>query len=168
LWRSIGIDAAEVPGGSDRVRLRAVDGRTDELGWLAVTGPRLRSVVALDDFVAGRNPVLIGWPVAFLYPCIRDIPTVIDGVAQTPGALITGPRPRADEESDQVIGGTFAELAEFGELGEVPARLAGHPDVDWGAVFLVRDETARDAYDRTVTRVVRSGGDDTGHVPPEP
>lgn len=168
LWRSIGIDAAEVPDGADRVRLRAVDGRTDNFGWLALTGPRLRSVVGLEEFLAGRRPVLISWPVAFLYPCFRDIPSVLGGVAQTPGAVISGPRPRGDEETDQVIGGTFAELAEFGELGELPARLAGHPDVDWGALFLSGDDAARDAYDRTVTQVERTGWDDTGHVAPEP
>ena len=167
LWRSIGVDAAQIPPGANRVRLRAKDTRTDTDGWLAVTGPRLRSVVPLERYLAGREPVLIGWPVAFLFPCHRDIPRVADGLAQTPTALIEGPRPRTQEERDPVVGGTFAQLDQFGGVGEVPTRLAGAPDVDWGALLISRDGTVRDDYDREVRRVVRSGWDSTGHVAPE-
>ncbi len=167
LWRSIGIDSAQVTPGADRVRLRAVDGRTDRDGWLAVTGPRLRSVVPLNDFLTAHGPVLIGWPIAFLFPCLRDIPVVSGGLAQTPGAVIAGPRPRFDEERDRGIGGTFAELDVFGQLGEIPTRLVGHPDVDWGALFVSFDPTARDTYQRSIIRVPRSGLDTTGRERPQ-
>jgi arabinosyltransferase B len=167
LWRPIGVDPDQVPPSADRVRLRATDGRTDNEGWLAVTGPRQRSVVPLNAFLAEHQPVLIGWPVSFLFPCIRDIPAVSDGVAQTPGAMIRGPRPQFDLERDPVLGGTFAELDQFGRLGEVPTRLVGHPDVDWGSLLISRDDAAKDNYTREVRRVVRTGWDDTGHVAPE-
>jgi arabinosyltransferase B len=98
---------------------------------------------------------------------VRDIPTVAGGLAQTPGSVIAGPRPRFDEERDRRLGGTFAELDVFGKLGEVPTRVVGHPEVDWGALFVSGDTTAKDAYRRTITEVPRSGLDDTGHVLPE-
>ena len=167
LWRTIGIDASDVPAGVDRVRLRAVADRSDSIGWLAVTGPRLRSIIGLDQFLAGRGPVLVAWPLAFLFPCVRNTPIVVDGLAQTPNVLIAAPRPRVDQERDPYIGGTFAELDEFGELGEVPTRLRGHPDLDWGSLFVSRDPEARDAYQRSITRSTRSGLDATGNSPPE-
>lgn len=167
LWRPVGVDADQIPPGADRVRLRAIDGRTDDEGWLAVTGPRQRSVVPLRTFLADHQPVLIGWPVSFLFPCIRDIPEVSDGLAQTPGAVILGPRPQFDTERNPALGGTFAALDQFGKLGEVPTRLAGHPDVDWGALLISRDDADKDGYDREVRRVTRYGWDSTGHVVPE-
>jgi arabinosyltransferase C len=167
LWRTLGVDESDVPTGADRVRIRATDDRSDEFGWLAVTGPRSRTAVPLTRYLADRGPVVVGWPVAFLFPCIRDIPVVSGGVAQTPGALILGPRPRFDEERDQHLGGTFAELDQFGALGEVPTQLAGHPDVEWGALLVSGDKAPKDAYDRVTTRVVRPGWDDTGRVQPE-
>jgi arabinosyltransferase B len=160
LWRSIGLDAAEIPPEADRVRIRAVDARTDPQGWLAFTGPRLRSVVGLTEFLASHGPVLVTWPQSFLFPCVRDIPAVADGLAQAPEAVIEAPRPRFAEDRDQALGGTFAALVPFGRLYEVPTRLVGHPDIDWGALLLSGDTAARDAYQRSTTRVVRPGHDE--------
>ncbi|MDY6997659.1 MAG: arabinosyltransferase domain-containing protein [Actinomycetota bacterium] len=157
LWRSIGVDAEQIPAGADRVRLTAIDGRTDEFGWLAFTGPRLRSTVGLNDFLAGLSPVLLSWPQGFLFPCVRDIPRVAAGVAETPGAVIESPRPFFVEDRDQAIGGTFAGLVFYGGLREVSARLRGHPEVDWGTVLVADPAARRDAYDLTTTREVRWG-----------
>lgn len=157
LWRSIGVDAAQVPAGADRVRLRARDARTDEWGWLAFTGPRRRSVVGLTEFLTGRGPVLLGWPQGFLFPCQRDIPRVAAGVAQTPRAVIESPRPFFREDRVTDIGGVFAGLIPYGGLGEVPGRLRGHPEIDWGTVFVATPESSRDAYDLSATREVRWG-----------
>jgi arabinosyltransferase B len=153
-WRSIGLDAAQIPAGADRVRIRAVDATTDPDGWLAVTGPRLRSVVGLTEFLAHHRPVLVSWPQAFLFPCVRDIVGVADGLADAPRAVIEAPRRHGRLSAittDQSQGGDFAALRPFGQLSEVPTRLAGHPDVDWGALELSGDTAARDAYTRTRT-----------------
>jgi arabinosyltransferase C len=88
-------------------------------------------------------------------------------MAQTPSVVIEGPRPRFDEERDRHLGGTFAELDVFGKLGEVPTRLVGHPDVDWGALFVSYDDTPRDAYQRKITRILRGGAAEIGHAAPE-
>ncbi len=159
LWRTIGVDAAEIPVGADRVRIQATDARTDPWGWLAFTGPRLRSVIGLTAFLVGRGPVLVTWPQSFLFPCLRDTPRVEAGLAQTPRAVIESPRPRMAEDRDPTIGGTFAGLVPFGRLYEVPTRLIGHPEIDWGALLLSGDTDAPDTYQRATIRVRRWGHD---------
>jgi arabinosyltransferase C len=154
-WRSIGLDAAQIPPGADRVRIRAIDATTDPDGWLAVTGPRLRSVVGLTQFLAGRGPVLVSWPQAFLFPCVHNIVGASGGLAEAPRVVIEAPRRHgrlSANTTDQVQGGDFAALRAFGRLSEVPTRLAGHPDIDWGTLQLSVDPAARDAYQRTTTR----------------
>lgn len=157
LWRSLGVDSADVPVGADRVRVHAVDGRTDEAGWLAFTGPRLRSTVPLNDFLADNGPVLISWPQSFLFPCVQNIAAVSGGLAQTPRTVVESPRPWFTEDRNPDLGGTFAGLAAFGQLNEIPSRLIGHPDVDWGSVLVSGDTPTRDNYVRSTTREVVSG-----------
>lgn len=157
LWRTIGIDAAELPPGADRVRIRAVDARTDDFGWLAFTGPRLRSIVPLNRFLVAHGPVLLSWPQSFVFPCVHDIATVSGGVAQTPVVVIESPRPWLTDDRDPEVGGTFTGLAQFGNLYEIPSRLVGHPEVDWGTVKVSGDTASRDAYQRTVTEVTVPG-----------
>lgn len=152
LWRSVGVDAADVPAGADRVRVHAIDDRTDDDGWLAFTGPRLRTAVALNDFLADNGPVLISWPQSFLFPCVGNIAGVSGGVAQTPRIVIESPRPWMTDDRNPDIGGTFTGLATFGQLGEIPSRLVGHPDIDWGSVLVSGDTAARDAYVRSTTQ----------------
>ncbi|MGH3525951.1 MAG: arabinosyltransferase domain-containing protein [Pseudonocardiaceae bacterium] len=158
-WRSIGLDAAQIPVGADRVRIRATDASTDPDGWLAVTGPRLRSVVGFNEFLAGRGPVLVSWPQAFLFPCVRDIVGVADGLADAPRVVIEAPRrlgrlSAITTAQDQ--GGDFAAIRPYGRLYEVPTRLIGHPDVDWGALQLSADTAAHDTYQHTTSHVPSS------------
>jgi hypothetical protein len=166
LWRTIGVDAAATPAGATRVRIRATDGRTDEEGWLAVTGPRLRSALGLNDFLAGRGPVLVAWPQAFLFPC-APLPRVAAGLAQTPDTVIESPRPYFAEDRDPNIGGTFAGVPGLGDLQEVPTRVRGHPDIDWGSVRVWFGGIGRDRYDVAVERHVVSGAGGIPRQPPE-
>ncbi|MBA2471857.1 MAG: arabinosyltransferase C-terminal domain-containing protein, partial [Pseudonocardiales bacterium] len=159
-WRSIGLDAAQVPNGADRIRIRSVDATTDPDGWLAVTGPRLRSVVGFNEFLAGRGPVLVSWPQAFLFPCLRNIVGVGDGLAGAPQVVIEAPRREgrlSAVTTAQDQGGAFAAIRPFGRLYEIPTRLAGHPDVDWGALQLSADTAERDTYQRTTTHITADG-----------
>ncbi|MGH3671185.1 MAG: arabinosyltransferase C-terminal domain-containing protein, partial [Pseudonocardiaceae bacterium] len=151
-WRSIGLDAAQIPPGADRVRIHAIDDTTDSDGWLAVTGPRLRSVVGLTTFLAHRGPVLVAWPQAFLFPCVHNIVRVGGGLAGAPRVVIEAPRRLGRLSAittDQSQGGDFAAIRLFGRLYEVPTRLAGHPEIDWGALQLSADPSARDTYQHT-------------------
>ena len=120
-WRTTGVDASDVPAGADRVRIRAVDGSTDTFGWLAFTGPRLRSVVGLTAFLADNGPVLTAWPMGYVFPCVHNIAEVSGGVAETPRTVIESPRPRATEDRLRDIGGTFAELDMSASCTKFPA-----------------------------------------------
>lgn len=164
LWRTIGIDVAQIPPGADRIRIRA---RSDATRWLAVTGPRLRSVLGMNQFLADHGPVLISWPQSFLFPCVRDIVEVSGGVGLTPRTVIESPRPFFTEDRDQSVAGTFAAITGFGGLQEIPTRLAGHPDIDWGALLTSPTDKVRDAYALTQAHTVRWGFDDAGRMPPQ-
>jgi arabinosyltransferase B len=157
LWRTISVDATDIPAAANRVRIRAAAARTDAFGWLAFTGPRLRSIVGLNRFLAEHGPVLISWPQSFLFPCVYNIAAVNGGLAQTPTTVIESPRPWSTDDRDPNVGGNFAELTTFGDLHEIPSRLIGHPEVDWGSVLVSGDTTAHDAYQRTVTEVTVAG-----------
>ncbi len=156
-WRAIAVDTGQIPPEADRVRLRAADARTDPADWFAFTGPRLHSAIGLSAFLASHGPVLIAWPMPFLFPCVRNIVRVAHGLAQAPRSVVVSPGPWFTEPMDQSVGGDFAALAHFGRLYEVPTRVIGHPELDWGALLVSADQSARDAYDVRITDVSRAG-----------
>nr|MDQ2710587.1 arabinosyltransferase C-terminal domain-containing protein [Actinomycetota bacterium] len=161
LWRSVWLTPDQVPVGADRVRVVAVDGASDPDGWLALTGPRLREVVRLADYLNDAGPVLVNWPIAFLFPCVRDVVTVAHGVAAAPRTVLAPPR-RYDglggQSTDPGVAGVFAAIHILGGLGEVPTRVAGHPDLDWGSLLLVDYHgAAMDGFHATLSRVEESG-----------
>jgi arabinosyltransferase C len=123
--------------------------------------------VGLNEFLAENGPVLMSWPTSFVFPCVHNIAGVANGVAQTPAVVIEPPRPYFSEDRDPSIGGTFAAVAQFGELHEVPSRLVGQPDLDWGTVLVAPAGERRDAYERSVSRELRWGVDSVGAARPE-
>jgi arabinosyltransferase C len=171
LWRAVGVPAREIPTGSDRVRIRAVDATSDPDGWLAVTGPRLRELLGLREFLARHSPVLIAWPIAFLFPCTTNVVTVSGGLARAPVSVLEAPQEYSGlsgATTDSTIGGSYAALRDLGGLGEVTTRLAGHPELDWGDLLLTSYPVARDTYRATVTWTRSSGlhADDAAPTPP--
>jgi arabinosyltransferase C len=171
LWRAVGVPAGDIPSGADRVRVRAVDATSAPDGWLAVTGPRLRQVLGLRQFLASHSPVLVAWPIAFLFPCAVDIPAVRDGLAGAPVSVLEAPLRYSGlsaATTDQTIGGTFATLRDSGRLGEVTTRLAGRSGTDWGNLLLTGYPAARDTYRATVSWREVSGlrGDGPALMPP--
>lgn len=159
-WRMLAEPVRAIPAGADRVRVRAVDGSTDVGGWLAVTGPRLRETVPLTQFVAGRGPVLVDWPMSWAVPCIRDMPRVTDGLAQAPRVLLAV-QPAyawvAGIAYDPGQGGSFAGTVVTATGREVPSRLVGSPGEPWGRVVLLDYDISRDAYERKTTQVRQWG-----------
>jgi arabinosyltransferase C len=153
LWRAIGVPAAEVPPGADRVRLNATDASSDPSGWLSVTGPRLRHEVELRQYLRQHGPTLVAWPIAFLFPCAANVVGVRDGLAQAPVTVLEAPGQYAglsSVSSDSTAGGDFAALRLVGRLGQVTNRLVGGHGADWGDVLLTNYPAARDAYRATV------------------
>ena len=93
---------------------------------------------------------------------------VDDAVAQTPNTVIESPSPHLTETRDPTVGGTFTELAVFGDLHEIPTRLmVGHPGIDWGTLLVSGDPAARDAYQRTITEVTVPAIGGSPHPAPE-
>ena len=171
LWRAVGVAAHQVPRGADRVRIRAVDASSGPDGWLAVTGPRLRQIIGLRQYLAAHSPVLVAWPVAFLFPCASDPVAVRGGLAQAPLSVLEAPQQYSaisEATTDASIGGNFAPLRTLGGLGEVSTGLAGHPGLDWGDLLLTNYPSARDTYRTTITwtRVWGLHGADTPPPPP--
>jgi arabinosyltransferase C len=159
-WRAIGVGPADVPARADRVRIEAVDATADPNGWLAVTGPRLRRVMGLAQYLDQHRPYLVAWPVAFLFPCLTDSVAVSDGLAQAPAGILEAPDQYAGLSSvttDPASGGDFAPLRTLGHLGEETNELVGHPGADWGNVLLPHYEIARDRYQRHTEWVRVSG-----------
>ena len=116
----------------------------------------------LNVFLAGRSPTLVSWPLGFVFPCVRDIPRIAAGVVSLPRVVLKSAGPWFTEPTDQAIGGSFAALVPYGRFYEVPSRLVGHPDVDWGAVLVSGDTTGHDTYGRETTTVTRWGHRVTG------
>lgn len=167
-WRLITVSAADLPPGTDRVRLRAADTTTDEQGWLAFSGPAVRDVVPLRDVLDGGTPALVDWPISFLFPCHRDYPRVSHGTADSPGVLVTPPDGEGSMSSDPSYGGVFAGVPSQSRRLETPSRLRGAPGLTWGHVLSVRYDVDRDAYDTTTRRVRQGGADGDGAYPFEP
>jgi arabinosyltransferase C len=125
----------------------------------------------LRDYIARHSPVLVAWPIAFVFPCAVKPVEVHDGLAQAPVSVIEAPQQFSGlsaASTDDTIGGTFAPLREPGTLGEVTTRLNGRPDADWGNLMLTTYPDTRDDYQTTITWRKVSGfhGTDTTPAPP--
>jgi arabinosyltransferase B len=158
IWRAVAVDATQIPPGADRVRLH-VDAPGGGAAWVAVTGPRLNARISLTDFLSARGPVLLSWPQSFVFPCVHDAARVADGIAQTPRVMVVSTGPWFTEPQDERLGGVFAGLQHYGRLFQVPTRVVGHPEIQWGAVLLSGAESV-DAYDVRRDQVRRPGRGD--------
>jgi arabinosyltransferase C len=162
-WRSLGIPASLVPTGADSVRVQAVDGTSDRFGWLAASGPLVRQVVPLGEFLPGRGPVLVDWPLTAGFPCVRDYPEVGRGVAQSPRVVVAAPDEAIGTvmSYDTSMGGSFAGVAMNASVIEIPSALRGAPGTDWGSVRLIDYSAEVDAYTVDVQQVTMlgAGGD---------
>ncbi|MHC1559191.1 arabinosyltransferase domain-containing protein [Actinomycetospora sp. C-140] len=187
-WRTLTVAPADIPAGADRVRVVARDDRTDDRGWVAVTGPRIVDVTPITDYLSDRGGVLVDWTLALAWPCVGNLAAVGRGLATTPGALILAPSGPEDPVGGRLLddgapgdvvpevwtgggaglptaldaGGSFAGVTESGVLDEADTRLAGEPGRVWGRL-MVPDygDLGRDAYDvrATTTRVAGTDGD---------
>lgn len=156
-WRLLTVPAAQIPAGADLVRLRAADNTVDPQGYLEVSSPVVRDAVPLSRVLDGQRPVLIDWPVSFLYPCRTEYPRVSGGTAQSPLLLVTTPTGERSMAFDPNVGGVFAGVPLVSHRYELPSRLRDAPGVPWGRVYAVSYHHARDAY-RTTQHRQQIGG----------
>ncbi|MGR6965932.1 arabinosyltransferase domain-containing protein [Geodermatophilus sp. URMC 61] len=157
-WRPLAVTADAVPDTADRVRVVAADASTDVGGWLAVTGPRVRTAQSLQDWLAGQGPVLPDWLVGNHVPCVQDVPVVSDGLAETPAIVLAHPNGvNSSVPSFNPAGtGTFAGVA-VADQEVVPSWLPGSHLPVWGHVVRLDYPFDRDRYDRVTDQVTLWG-----------
>ncbi|RRO15152.1 arabinosyltransferase [Saccharopolyspora rhizosphaerae] len=164
-WRNLTLEPRDVPAGADRVRVLAEDRSTDRQGWLSVSGPVVRDVVGLRQALDAQGPVLIDWPMTFVFPCRNDYPQVGHGVAASPRMLVTPPGGEGSMATDPNLGGVFAGMPMLSQRMELPTRMRGAPGYTWGHLLVVRYDRERDAYTTTRQRERVSGTGGDGSYP---
>lgn len=153
-WRDLPIKRPDVPAGADRIRVLARDRTTDSGGWLATTGPRIREVIPLTEYLRDKNPVLVDWSMTWSFPCVHDFPEVGGGLAEPPQMLITPPASfgfGGEAAYSRDIGGSFAGVRDTGTQREIPTRLLGMEDQpqhrEWGHLWAVDYPLPANHYD---------------------
>lgn len=144
-WRDMHLSPAQIPAGADRVRITASDGTTDPAGWLAVSGPRVRQVIPLTEYMQDKAPTYVDWSMTWNVPCLRDLPEVGSGLVQAPAYLITPPNSMGfggTAAFERGIGGAFAGVRDVGVQEEIPTRLNGYEKTpeysEWGHLIEVQ------------------------------
>jgi hypothetical protein len=144
-WRDMHLSPAQIPAGADRVRITASDGTTDPAGWVAVSGPRVRQVIPLTEYMQDKAPTYVDWSMTWNVPCLRDLPEVGGGLVQPPAYMITAPDSMGfggTAAFERGIGGVFAGVRDVGVQEEIPTRLNGYEKTpeysEWGHLIEVQ------------------------------
>ncbi|MEV4734808.1 arabinosyltransferase domain-containing protein [Saccharopolyspora sp. NPDC049426] len=144
-WRDMHLSPAQIPAGADRVRITASDSTTDPAGWVAVSGPRIRQVIPLTEYMQDKAPTYVDWSMTWNVPCLRDLPQVGSGLIQAPAYLITPPNSMGfggTAAFERGIGGAFAGVRDVGVQEEIPTRLNGYEKTpeysEWGHLIEVQ------------------------------
>ncbi len=135
-WADARLELRDLPADVESVRILAEDNDLTEEGWIAVSAPRVPSLITLTDRV-GDKPVYMDWPTSFVYPCVR-LPKVHDGISEVPDFRITaGDLAQEAGWAGARGGGPIGWLEEVADLPEVPSFLAGDPKQPWGELLQV-------------------------------
>lgn len=144
-WRDMHLSPAQIPAGADRVRITASDTTTDPAGWVAVSGPRVRQVIPLTEYMQDKAPTYVDWSMTWNVPCLRNLPEVGGGLVQAPAYMITPPDSMGfggTAAFERGIGGTFAGVRDVGVQEEIPTRLNGYEKTpeysEWGHLIEVQ------------------------------
>lgn len=160
-WRTLPVDRSAIPDGADRLRLRAEDATTDAGGWLAFTGPRIRDLQPMKEFLDERpGPVFVDWSILWSTPCLQNrLARVGDGLVEPPRLLLAPAGAlgfSGDASFATGIGGVFAGLEELGARRDVTTRLQGSlsrpQNTTWGVLQVTDYPIATSAYDRTTSQ----------------
>ncbi len=154
--RDLRLDTAAVPADAGFVRLRAVDGGADTDVPLAVSAPRVPETERFADVVDPGSPVLVDWPVAFVFPC-QTLSVQSEGVTDVPDWRISPalPSDAGDIAIAGFVGGPYTAARSLVDQVEVPVYQDGRPLdrpvtlFSWRSRVDVTDP-GRDVSDRTV------------------
>ncbi|RPA12385.1 arabinosyltransferase [Gordonia sp. OPL2] len=159
-WRNMRFPLDQAPPRATVARIVADDTSGDPSQWLAVTPPRVSSMVTLNDLVGSEDPVLLDWEVAFAFPCQRPA-SAVNGVLETPQWRIT-----PDAEGERVNSRRWMAGDYGGPLGIVenelrpvvlPAYLRNGWAKDWGSLQRLTPLKPQVDAEITVTDDVHGG-----------
>ncbi|MEQ3554345.1 arabinosyltransferase domain-containing protein [Pseudonocardia nematodicida] len=117
------------------------------------------------------GPVYGDWSILWAAPCLRELPAVRAGLAQTPRYLVLGPSSLGfalDVSFTDAVGGSFAPMRRTTTEAPLATRIdsaAGRPaQADWGSIVRIDTDLARDTYD-VRSAPVRRWGWEGDHTP---
>ncbi|HWE91013.1 MAG TPA: arabinosyltransferase domain-containing protein [Pseudonocardiaceae bacterium] len=137
-WRESRVTLTGAAAQADDVRLVANTQAVGQNNWLAVSAPRVPTMVRMTDFL-GSKPVFMEWPVALVDPCIRPYNTQ-DGISEMPAYRIAGGTDLRDVGqtwSAPDAGGPFGWLNVNSTETTLPTFLQGDLNRDWGTLYAI-------------------------------
>jgi hypothetical protein len=154
-WRTVTLTPS---AGADVVRLVGVDASGAIHGWLAFSAPVVARPVTLASFLPRDAPVVLGWPLAFGWPCQRQ-PGIVNGITE-PAAfgVLWGAKGALSGFSDGAFqpsrGGAFAQLSRSQSVLELATVQPVDPNVQ---VVVFDSPLGRDRYTLLEDRQTEAG-----------
>lgn len=160
-WRSVTLDGPSAPPpAATVVRLVATDGADGSGGWTAFTAPIVQRWTPLAGLVPPESATAVGWPVAFLFPCLRK-PAQDHGVNEPVRTAVTwGDQPLSGVGDSAFMadrGGLFAQSYRGSAVTQLSARLTDYPGVTGIQVYDFQSTLPNGRYSMTPGSETASG-----------
>lgn len=156
-WRSVDLVSRDSvpPAESEVLRLVARDDRTDIGGWVAFTAPQLSTYEPLEEVLAGGAPTSVSWPIALLFPCVRQ-PRIQDGITEPTtwavGATLEPYDLLRDGTWQPARGGLFGQAGRQALITQLAARFRTSPDIRPVQVYRLQEPYPARTYSLTPGR----------------
>lgn len=135
-WRNLRVPMDSLPEDADVVRIVARDKNVTPDQWLAITPPRVPTLVDMNDVVGPDDPALIDWATPLQFPCQRPY-NHWAGVAEVPEFQISPDHSAKKDHSpvQDYYGGGAGGLIQMTTVGEeMPTYLQDDWQRDWGVL----------------------------------
>ncbi|GAA4855069.1 hypothetical protein GCM10023201_56500 [Actinomycetospora corticicola] len=146
-WRSVTLAP---PAGATAVRLVVADESDDVGGWIAATAPVVQRWIPLLDLIPPGSATAVGWPTAFLFPCLRA-PVQADGVNEPVSTVVTwGGDPLSGVADSAFLpqrGGLFVPSYRNSAVTQLSARFRDAPATVGIEVYTLRNPLPSGRYD---------------------
>ncbi|PXW30616.1 UNVERIFIED_CONTAM: EmbC-like arabinotransferase in arabinogalactan biosynthesis [Williamsia faeni] len=160
IWRNLRFPLSDAPEGASVVRVIATDtaGAPDQ--WLAFTPPRITKMETLNDLVGQKDPVMIDWLPALVFPCQQPM-AVKYGVIEVPKWRIL-PDAQATRQNSQTwmsgdAGGPLGITQAMLQPTIIPSYLRNDWGRDWGSLQQFTDITEAKTAELEIGSTTHSG-----------
>lgn len=137
-WREARLTLGGAATRATAVRLVVTSRAVGVDQWLAVSTPRVPTLVRMTDLI-GTSPVFMEWPTTLVHPCLRQFDTR-DGIGEVPAYRVsagTDLRDVGQGWSAPGAGGPFGWLNVVATERTLPTYLKGDLDRDWGTLYAI-------------------------------